>query len=507
MPPVSPDTIIVVTTDQQRADFCAREGFGVDCTPTVDALARRGCWFPRAYTAAPVCVPARVSLLTGRFPSAHGVRENHGYAAPRYTEDLMDLGRTAGLRTALIGKNHSHLTADRVDHLLPYGHLGQQEPGPASEPERAFDAWLRELGARVSSIPTPHPPEVQMPARLVTHAIDWLEAGRDQRSLLWLSFPEPHVPYQVSEPYFSAYDPSVVPPPDITGADPATLPLAWRWVRELGHRLGEDDAETLQRARASYVGMIRLIDDQLARLVRHLEDTGRMSSTLLVFHADHGDFAGDYGLMRKGPGMPEVLQRIPLVFSGAGVEAAPEPSPAHVSITDILPTVCDLMDWPLPAGVQGRSLAPLLRAEPVPEAEFDSVYAEQGIGGIPYRDGDIDVTPRDAAPGQPADTLNEVTQGGSLRMVRSGRWKLQADATGRMSLFDLETDPYELDNRYGNPDYADISTLMVERLAAWLIRTADPLPIPANGYPRKRHPHNYFWIEDGPRRWPYEENS
>ncbi|HEY8456014.1 MAG TPA: sulfatase-like hydrolase/transferase [Actinopolymorphaceae bacterium] len=516
----TPHDVIVIMTDQHRADLCAREGFPVDCTPTLDQLASGGRWFNRAYTTAPVCVPARISMLTGRYPSAHGVRENYGYADPHYSRDLFDLAREAGMRTAMIGKNHSHLTSDRVDEWYEFGHLGAKRlgglgdgrgtshgraisptsaafasPREESAMAREFDGWLRRLGANTATDATPYPVSVQIPARIVDRAIAWLDADTSTRSLLWLSIPEPHVPYQVPEPYFSEYSPRVVPPPATDSQHRPNDSPAWQVVADLAVRTGEADPQVLARARANYVGMLRLIDDQITRLVRHLAAHGRLSRTLIVFVADHGDFVGEYGLMRKGPGLPEVLARVPMFFYGPQVTASSSPSHAHVSIVDILPTLCELLGWPLPEGVQGRSLAPILWGEPYPEREFDSAYVEQGYGGLPYTLEELAALPPRGAKRGGADTLSEGTQSGSLRMVRAGRWKLVADALGRFSLFDLKTDPYELDNRYGRPGHEEISRTMLERLAAWLVRTADPLPIPPDGYVRKLHPRNYQWHE------------
>lgn len=493
----APRHVIVIMTDQHRADLTSREGFGVDCTPTLDRLAHEGCWFDRAYTAAPLCVPARMSMLTGRFPSAHGVRENVG-RDPRYAADLIDVLSAAAYRTALIGKNHSHLTPDRLDHWEEYGHHGRIPREAALGPDHEFDDWLRaNLGT--TGTPTPFPVAAQLPSRIVDGAIDWFDTVGPDRSFLWLSFPEPHVPYQLPEPYFSTYAPDTVPPPATTSDALANRSLAWRYMGHLAELSGEANPEVLRRARANYVGMLRLIDDQIARLLGHLDRTGKRADTLIVFVADHGDFAGEYGLMRKGPGLPEVLTRIPLLFHGPGVVPSREPSPAHVSIVDLFPTLCELVGQDPPTGVQGRSLAPLLRSEPMPEPEFASAYAEQGIGGLPYREADFG----DDEPGvsrRPDGSavvhgLNTVNQTGVLRMVRAGRWKLIASITGEIELFDLEHDPYELTDRSAEPEFAQILQTMLHRLNTWLLRVSDPLPIPAAGYPRSVPERNYYWTD------------
>ncbi|MBN2450499.1 MAG: sulfatase-like hydrolase/transferase, partial [Lentisphaeria bacterium] len=136
----TPPNIVLIMTDQQRADICRREGFPLDTTPFLDTLAAQGTWFSRAYTVAPACGPARVSMLTGRFPTATRVRTNHNIMDARYETDLVDVLRRRGYATAMCGKNHSHLQPDRMDHWFPMGHGGGQGEQRSPE-EKAFDAW------------------------------------------------------------------------------------------------------------------------------------------------------------------------------------------------------------------------------------------------------------------------------------------------------------------------------------------------------------------------------
>lgn len=489
---MQPDHVIVIMTDQQRADMCGREGFGADCTPTVDALARAGTWFDHAYTSAPLCVPARISMLTGRFPSAHGVRENASLV-PRYTSDLADVMSRAGFRTALIGKNHSHLDADRFDSFVEYTHFG------SGGSPTAFDSWLRELGFKNSMTPAPFPVGEQPPSRLIDETIGWLDANREGRSFTWLSIPEPHVPYQVSEPYFSQFTPDTVPLPETTADDIKHRGFVWQHLLESARHRGEDERAVLLRARATYVGMIRLIDDQIARLVSHLQATGLYERTLIVVVADHGDFAGDYGLLRKGGELAEVLERIPMVFGGGAAPAGGR-SDAHVSIVDVLPTMCELIGEPIPQGVQGRSLVGLMTDRPGDAGlrEFSSVYAEQGAGGLAYdasylaaSDG-VQFTEAGGSYAVPG-TLDGATMSGTRRMVRSGPWKVIANADGDVELYNLDDDPWELADISGQPEHAADLARMLALLSAWQVRVADPLPVPPNGYRRRTHPRNYAW--------------
>ena len=490
--PKQPNFIIIMT-DQQRADLSLREGFPLDTTPFLDDLARQGRWFNRAYTTMPACLPARVSMLTGRYPSATRARSNHNAEDATYSQDLVDVLRDAGYKTALCGKNHSHLTGERLDYYFPLGHGGGSGDERTAD-EEAFDDYLEQLNHNADFEAAPFPLETQCPWRAVTAAINWLDSlGDDDSFFLWLSFPEPHNPYQAPEPYFSMFPPESLPPNATDETALATKGFKFQWTRHIGEVAFEDYAERLPRARANYLGMLRLIDDQVKRFVDHLDTRGLADETHLVFLSDHGDFVGEYGLVRKGPELPEVLTRIPFSWRGPGVAAVAEPHEAFISIADIMPTICELIDLPLPAGVQGRSLAPLLLGREYPREEFESIYAEHGFGGLHYTAADdFDPTQDGLTPGVAFDELNGWSQSGTMRMLRRGKWKLVMDMQGAGQLYDLEADPYEMDNRYGEPDLQETQGQLMAELLAWTLRAQDPLPYPRRRYQFKSDPRNYW---------------
>jgi arylsulfatase A-like enzyme len=478
--------ILLLMTDQHRAGFTAGEGFALDTMPFLDSLAASGTRIRNAYTTAPACVPARTSLLTGRFPSAHRVRQNSAAKHVLRGDDLLDVLGTAGYALHFAGKTHMYRGADDFDTFHgPYWH----ERGPDQTPEQQeFAAWMHSVDHGPTTEPTPFPLELQFPHRIVSDAIESLDGHDDERPFFcWLSFPEPHNPYQAPEPYFSLFGEDEVP-------DRACGPEAaeakggmWHWLHELVEekRPGYDDL--WRRYRATYCGMLRLIDDQLRRLWEHLEQTGKTGNTIVLFVADHGDYVGDYGLQRKGAGMPEVLMRIPFVVAGPGVRASDDDQ-TFVSLADLFPTLCEAAGQEIPYGVQGRSLWPLLTGESYPVEEFDSIYAERGYGGLPYGPED---RPGLHFPyeGGKYDELNSVTQSGMTRMLRHGRWKLLYDNTGKGELYDLAADPMELRDLWADPRHAQVRAELVERLLWWSTRVVDNLPVAA--YTPKRAEHNW----------------
>jgi arylsulfatase A-like enzyme len=500
---MSSPNVVLLMTDQHRQGFTAGEGFALDTMPFLDRLAARGTRFTNGYTSTPACVPARTSLLTGRYPSAHRVRQNSAVDAVHRTTDLIDMLGDAGHQTMFAGEPHMYRREPDFDQWSgPFGHeAGPRRPGPDGTVDEAYAAWLRSIDHGPALEPTEFPLEAQFPHRIVSDAIEMVDKlDPDRPFALWVSFPEPHNPYQVPEPYFSMFPPESVP-------DRACGPEAaerkggdWLWLRRLveSKRPGYDDL--WRRYRASYCGMLRLLDDQIRRLYDHLDDAGLTGDTVFVFVSDHGDYVGDYGLQRKGAGLPEALMRIPFFVTGPGVEPRVDDS-NFVSLVDLFPTLCEALGQPIPYGVQGRSFWPVVTGSPYPPAEFASMYGEGGFGGVPYG---VDERPplHFDYEGTRYDCLNSVTQSGVTRMLRRGQWKLLYDVLGRGELYDLRVDPMELDNLWGDPAHEQVRAGLVEELLWWALRVTDDLP--EYRYMPKRAEHNWYAPlrpDDGNRPW------
>lgn len=477
-------------TDQQRADFFASEGFPADTMPFIDALSQTGARFRRAYTPMPTCTPARTSMLAGRYPKATRIKQNF---APgdhvQFAADLRQVLKSQGYSFNLCGKNHSYLSSADFDFLGgPYSHT--HGPAERATPlEAQADQWLWDLDHTVAAGPTPFPLETQLCARIVTDAIACVEAQQDNPFFLWLSLPEPHNPYQAPEPYFSLFDPKNMP--ERIGSPETTAARGghWEWLRALFEEKRPDYDADWRRYRAVYAGMIRMLDDQIARFAAHLQARGLWEKTVFIFLSDHGDYAGDHGLQRKGAGLPECLTRVPLLIHGPGIRAQDD-AEHFVSLVDIMPTLCEATGAEIPFGVQGRSLWPMLTGAPWPAREFDSIYAELGIGGPGY--------PQDARPelhfpypGPVIDELNAVTQSGNLKMARAGEWKILMDEAGRGELYHLASDPGELDNLYDRPEHLTKQAQMLQLLLSWSIRTEDNLP--KIKYLPHSVPHGWLW--------------
>jgi len=474
--------ILIIMSDQHHAGLTKGSGFPLDTMPTLDRLAQRGVRMERAYTCAPLCVPSRISMLTGRWPHAHRVRQNSAAAYAIFEKDLFGVVKDLGYRTGLVGKNHSYLKPSDLDFWRGYSHLSGWKSPNAPKEVVAFDEWLVKEGFANEYQPAPFPVEAQHPYRIVSDAIDFIQTNGSQPFALWVSFPEPHNPYQVSEPYFSMFPPDVIPRRAVGPEVLDKKGFKWHWLRGLEESTYPGYDSHWRRIRATYLGMLRLIDDQIKRLMDFLDQNRLMEKTVIVYLSDHGDYFCDYGLMRKGVGMPEDLVRIPMIWCGPGIEPQGNIRDVFVSAADVMPTLCEALGVAIPHGAQGRSLWPLLRKQEYPKEEFQSVYSEVGFGGMYYDSSDhipYSIAATHPAPGSHLgfDELDPVTQCGNLKMVRMGDWKLLFDMMGNGELYNLAEDPYELRNLFESPDVAEIRERLLRELLAWTIRTQDDLPI------------------------------
>jgi len=497
-----PLNVILVIVDQYRADASKREGFKLNTTPFLDSLAADGTWFNKAYCAAPICAPSRISMFTGRFPSATHTRSNFNLVDANFQTDLIDVLKANNYRTGFVGKNHTYLTQKKFDFWHGYDHLG--EPGVTDPDKIAVNKFLAGTNFYMSQSPAPFPAALQQPSRIIKTGEEWLSqekaAGNTKPFFLYLSIPEPHNPYQVSEPYYSMFPAKDLPQFKAGAGSLASKGNKWLLQQKLFHMGYGDYEKQVDRIRSNYYGMMRLIDDQMRGLMNYLKQNDLFDNTVVIFVADHGDFTGQYGLIKKGVEVPECLTRIPMIWHGPGIVKSKLPSTAHVSNVDIMPTLCTMIGAPIPGGVQGRSLWPMLTGKPYPKDEFSSIVVQQGYGGLHYVNYDeYDPYNQDGTVTKgrtEADELNTWSQSGSMRMVRKDDFKLAYDMQGAGQLYDLKNDPEELNNLFGNEKYLKQQDELMRAMMTWELRTQDPLPMPhkqgKRQYGFKRDPFNYW---------------
>ncbi len=418
--------ILIITTDQQRWDSLSLYGQPGYRTPTLDRLATEGVCFDTAYTPSPVCTPARVSLLTGQYPTRHGAYEIGMEAVPALSgPTLGSLLGSAGYATALIGK--THFVARRLEHQHVAGHANPtpETPLPPAEfwhefdgpycgfdfirhcqshtcdrpPNAHYRAWLEDKGLdldalhfaraedqRARTIPDGSwaiDPEHTQNAWINEESIAWIE--RQQQAgvpwLCWASYQDPHPPFVCPEPWFSDVDMTGV---DLGGLREGEMddkpPFYGRYVN--GKYWTDSDEVSFwdginvpahteyhkikdpATAIRAYIGMCNMLDAYVGRLLAALERMGVRENTLVIFSTDHGDMLGRHGMWGKGPAAYDDCQRIPaLMHWPAAQRGALGRTKAAFNLVDVLPTCCDAAGVATPAFVQGVSQLPVLRGQ------------------------------------------------------------------------------------------------------------------------------------------------
>ena len=313
-------------------------------------------------------------------------------------------------------------------------HLEGWKPPDASREVIEFDNWLLRENFAIEPQPAPFPVETQHPYRIVSRCLRVHRRETGTAVCPMGEFPGTAQSLSGIGAIFQPVSPGIDSAPRCRPGSPGPQKgYKWQWLRGLEEDANSGYDSLWRRTRSNYLGMLRLIDDQLGRLLSFLERAGFAENTVVVYLSDHGDYFCDYGLIHKGVGMPEDLIHVPMVWAGAGVSQQATNQTAFVSTADVMPTLCEVLGVEIPRGAQGRSLWPLLQGRPYPHEEFRSIYSEVGFGGMYYEAADhvpYSIAEfRSKAPDSKLgfDELDPVTQSGNLKMVRMGDWKLLFD--------------------------------------------------------------------------------
>jgi arylsulfatase A-like enzyme len=340
--------IVVILTDQQRADTIHAAGNPVIRTPHMDRLVREGVLFSAAYTASPVCVPARCSLILGQYPHRTACTDN-GQPMPEDRPTFMRLLAEAGYRTHGIGKMHFTPDADALRGFQTRDH--QEELRNRVEDDdyvrflhaSGFDHVHDPSGVRGEMYYIPQP--AQMPARLHPsnwvgdRAVDFLKAaGAEQPYLLFVSFIHPHPPFCPPTPWHKLYRAPLMPLPRRPDSSETLQIYVNRFQNRYKYRDSGTDNNLVRCIKAYYYACISFIDFQVGRMIRVLEDKGQLDSTLILFVSDHGELLGDYYCFGKRS-MHDAASRVPLIVRYPERFAAGQTCSTPVSIVDIMPTL------------------------------------------------------------------------------------------------------------------------------------------------------------------------
>ncbi len=481
--------ILVIMTDQQKATASHLYGNRFCQTPAMERLANEGILYEHAFTPHPLCVPARVSLWTGQFPHAHGARRNETWMPPNH-DHAFRLWKSAGYQTGLIGKNHCFRAADQAlfDTWCEIGHGGL----PAGETTKGM-AWVRPVEAidaahatrRAMPSQSPHfgyavtdyPLEDYSTGLVTAQTVAFLEEHQQQEEpfALWVSYPDPHAPWEAPRAYADLFPPNVVELPARRAGEfsDGTAPERNRVMYEMLGTDGDPVAE-LYAVLGVYYGMVRFIDDGLGQILDALERLQLREETIVVFCSDHGDFMGEHGMVGKGGLFYDCLTRVPLIVSWPGTLATGVRDSSMVNLIDIVPTLFALQGMEIPADMQGQPLSTATAAQP-----RDATFSEYGAGGPPFTLADLATLPKPWGRQSIHQSLRWREAEGRRKMVRTAKWKYVYDPLGDLDeLYDLVNDPAELTNLALKNDHAHVRQALQQRLLAWSICTEDAKAVP-----------------------------
>ncbi len=345
--------VLLITIDTLRWDHLGSYGAAFAATPVLDALAARGTRFQTAIMHTPLTAPSHASMLTGLTPPRHGVRDNGAFVLPADLESLPGVLKRAGYETAGFV---SGFPLDRRFGFAAHFDLFDDRL-PRGRSGRA--AHTERTAGQTTGV-----------------ALEWLQSRTASKPwLAWVHYFDPHAPYE--------------PPDDLRQ----------------------------QFAAKPYDGEIALVDRELGRLFRRLDEQRLLDNTIVLVTADHGESLGEHDEDTHGVFIYDATVRVPMIVAGPRVAKGKVASVVARGV-DIMPTLLELSEVPVPAGINGRSLAPALRGQTLPDepAYLESQMAMRHLGWSP------------------------------VYGLRDANWKyIQAP---RPEMYDLTADPQERHNKY-----------------------------------------------------------
>lgn len=477
--------IILIMTDQQRADSINAMGAAWMQTPNLDRLVREGTAFSKCFVNSPVCVGARSSLFMGKFPHGTGIFTNFQPWEPVWVSSLSN----AGYHCASIGKMH----------INPYDRLGgfhqrfpvenKDRPLFLDEHDRAFyDEWDKALKvrglekpsryARIEKDPTGYreavgcfpwelDEDMHSDMFIGDTALWWLEDRKaDSPLFLQIGFPGPHPPYDPSPRFLDLYADTDIPLPTVTAEELARQPRAHGVYRQnlidfnFDSVAWRDDVtpQEILMIRRHYAANVTMIDEKIGQIMEMLTAKGYLDDAIVIFTSDHADALGDHGHIQKWT-MYDTVATVPLIFWAPGRIPAGQIDDSLVQLTDIAPTILDFAGLPTPDDFEATTLLPNLGGPGEP-SDDEVVYSELG--------------------------RDHIQSGAEYIVMRRDRdWKLvfyQGESDGE--LYDLKADPDEVENLWTDTDYAEQRETLTVKIKNWIIENMRRAHMPPTRRPQ-----------------------
>ncbi|MCU1353659.1 MAG: sulfatase [Acidimicrobiales bacterium] len=481
--------VLYITVDQWRGDCLSAVGHPVVQTPNLDRLASRGVLFANHWANTAPCGPSRATLHTGMYLMNHRSVENGTPLDDRFTNIARE-ARSAGYDPVLFGYTDTtvdprtvtdpddprlrsyegilpgfspQLTMTEVDMSLWYRWLEARGVDVPSDPLDLFEPVPGYPGAADhgrSWAPSRFPAACTETAFVTESVTGWLDRHGDEPWFVHASYLRPHPPYRAPEGYHDRYDADAGDPfrrhPD-RDLETAMHPLHGLAVRVVGCDLDEREA---RQTRATYWGNMAEVDDQVGRLLDHLDASGQADDTLIVLTSDHGEQMGDHWLVQK-LGWWDESYHVPMIVVDPRTDAAATRGTRVDAVTehvDVMPTICEWIGIEVPLQCDGRALQPFLHGT------VATGWRTEAHVQWDYRNPQHHIA---------EDLLGLTMEQCCLDVVRDDRHKYVHFGDGSSLLFDLAADPHQLVDVSADPGHADVLAELRGRLLSWRMRHDD----------------------------------
>ncbi len=468
--PVSKPNLVLFLPDELRADALACYGNPICRTPNLDHLAATGVRFNNCHVQFPVCGASRCSLLTGWPASVRGHRSLYYFLRP-YEPNLFRYLKQNGYDVFWYGKNDALASESFCDSVTEWNYyrlnakvsLGREpgNPWPVNDPMH-YSFLYEASGDRRR---TGDYRNVQAAIRILE------QKERDRPFCIFLPLSSPHPPYSAPDGFHGMYDPGAIP-----ALRPAGLPKRPAYHEEIRrtYNISSLSETAFRKIHSVYLGMVSYTDWLLGELLDAMERTGRSKDTAIFAFSDHGDYAGDYGLVEKwAGGLEDALTHVPLIGRMPGGAAGHVVDEMNEQF-DVMATCLEL------AGIEARhthfsrSLVPQLRGEAGDPGR--AVFAEAGYNTyepqcfeLPQAPGEI-YYPKTKLETDLPETVSRAS------MVRTRDYKLVLRPQGQSELYSYKNDPRELNNLYDQTSTATAQHDLERRLATWYVQSTGIAP-------------------------------
>ena len=403
--------VVFLLSDSHRADALGVAGHPLVRTPHLDRLAAEGVRFTNVVAQAPLSVPSRASILTGRYPELHRATNNRCSLPPEeltWAEHLVDSGYAA----VSVGRVQG--IYDGFEHVTVPGKEGDRRSFRSADESRPSLAYGR----------LDRDPDDAWDARIARSALDSLDelAQGDRPFALFVGLYSPHPPYAAPPPYDTLYGAADVSVPEPDGGKRPTY-----WQRNAARLAAPYDAADRAEVIARYLGLVTYLDVQVGRVLDRVDELGLADSTVVVYASDHGNLLFEHGLIGTNSSFFDEEVRVPAIVRFPPELPAGAVVDALVESIDLAPTLLALTGRGVPDSFLGRDLTGLARGEESPESG-ERAYAS------------IDHTHAKSKPSR-------------SYMVRTPGWLFSWGTGAEGELYDLASDPEERVNLYEDPEH------------------------------------------------------